>query len=373
MKYIKLSTVVLGSMLLVSIANADIVHNDDVIIAFSQCVGNDCVNGENFGFDTVRLKENNLRIKFQDTSSSASFPTNDWQLTANDSSNGGANKFSIDDVTGSKTPFTVEAGAPTNALYVDSNGNVGLTTANPVVELHIVDGNSPTIRLEQDGSSGFTPQTWDVAGNEANFFIRDATNGSQLPFRIKPGADSGSLFIAADNDVGVGTESPDAQLDILSNEIAALKVANSTGGVNIQMDSGDTGNFWNITAQADAAGGFLINNNDGPGSVEFSMDTDGNVTIEGQLVTAANTYPDYVFRDGYELMGLDDLESFIDQNGHLPKVPSEDEFNARGRKINVSSMQMLQLEKIEELTLYMLSQQKTIDELQNRLAELETK
>ena len=138
---------------------------DDLIVDGSMCVGLDCVNGESFGFDTIRLKENNLRIKFQDTSSSASFPTNDWQLTANDSSNGGANKFSIDDIDGGRTPFTVEAGAPSHSLYVDDGGRIGLGTSTPVVEMHVVNGDSPTMRLEQNGSSGFTPQTWDVAGN----------------------------------------------------------------------------------------------------------------------------------------------------------------------------------------------------------------
>ncbi len=146
----------------------DQVFLDDLIVDGSACVGQDCANGESFGFDTLRLKENNLRIKFDDTSSSSSFPNNDWQLTANDSANGGANKFSIDDITHGKTPFTVGANAPSNALYLEgSTGDVGLGTATPVVELHVVDGDSPTLRLEQDGSSGFTPQTWDVAGNEA--------------------------------------------------------------------------------------------------------------------------------------------------------------------------------------------------------------
>jgi len=70
-------------------AAADHVIMDDCIIDGSMCVGNDCVNGEAFGFDTIRLKENNLRIKFQDTSVAAGFPTQDWQLTANASGNGG--------------------------------------------------------------------------------------------------------------------------------------------------------------------------------------------------------------------------------------------------------------------------------------------
>ena len=187
---------------------------DDLIVDGSICAGFDCVNGESFGFDTLRLKENNLRIRAQDTSNSSSFPTNDWQITFNDSSNGGANKFSIDDIDGGRTPFTIEASAPSHALYVDDGGRIGLGTATPVVEMHIVNGDSPTVRLEQNGSSGFTPQTWDMAGNETNFFIRDATNGSTLPFRIRPGAPSSSIDVAATGYVGLGTTSPDAQLDV---------------------------------------------------------------------------------------------------------------------------------------------------------------
>ncbi len=111
----------------------DQVINDDLIVDGSACVGSDCVNGESFGFDTLRLKENNLRIKFQDTSNSASFPSTDWQITANDSANGGANKFSIDDIDAGRTPFTIEASAPSHSLYVDDAGRIGLGTSTPVV------------------------------------------------------------------------------------------------------------------------------------------------------------------------------------------------------------------------------------------------
>ena len=82
-----------------SMSEDDQVFNDDVVVVGSICVGQDCVNGENFGFDTGRYKENNLRIHFDDTSSSASFPSNDWRISINDSSNGGANYFAIEDAT----------------------------------------------------------------------------------------------------------------------------------------------------------------------------------------------------------------------------------------------------------------------------------
>ena len=174
----------------------DQVIADDLIVQGSACVGLDCVNNESFGFDTIRLKENNTRIKFEDTSTSTGFPSTDWQLTANDSASGGANKFSIEDITGAKVPFTITGNAPTNSIFVDSTGRVGLRTSTPVLDVHVNTSNTPAHRLEQNSSGGFTAQTWDIAGNEANFFVRDVTGGSRLPFRIRPGAPTSSIDIS---------------------------------------------------------------------------------------------------------------------------------------------------------------------------------
>ncbi len=192
----------------------DIVQADDVIIQGSLCVGLDCVVNESFGFDTIRLKENNTRIKFQDTSTSVGFPTHDWQLTANDSASGGAEKFSIEDITAATVPFTVTGSAPTNSIFVDSTGRLGLRTATPVLDIHVATSNTPAMRLEQNSSGGFTAQTWDIAGNEANFFVRDVTGGSRLPLRIRPGAPTSSIDVAASGKVGMGTASPASNLHV---------------------------------------------------------------------------------------------------------------------------------------------------------------
>lgn len=210
----------ISTLLIPVSAFAEQVIATDLIVQGSLCVGMDCVGGESFGFDTIRLKENNLRVKFDDTSV-GNFPANDWQLTANESASGGANKFSIDDITGGRTPFTILAGAPTNSLFVNASGQVGLGSSTPTVHFHVFKGDSPTIRLEQNGSGGFTPQGWDIVGNEANFFVRDVTNGSKLPFRIRPGAPTSSIDISAAGLVGIGTPTPASRLHLIAPAVAS--------------------------------------------------------------------------------------------------------------------------------------------------------
>jgi hypothetical protein len=232
----------------------DVVTADDAIIQGSACIGLDCVNNESFGFDTIRLKENNTRIKFDDTSSSTGFANHDWQLTANDSASGGANKFSIEDITAATVPVTITGSAPTNSIFVDSTGRLGLRTATPVLDIHVATSNTPAMRLEQNSSGGFTAQTWDVAGNEANFFVRDVTGGSRLPFRIRPGAPTSSIDISASGNVGVGTASPSERLHALntadSQTVSMVENAsNGTSAAAILRSKSDTAQV-HLTAQS---------------------------------------------------------------------------------------------------------------------------
>jgi hypothetical protein len=226
----------------------DVLHYDDVIITGSLCVGFDCQDGENFGFDTIILKEHNLRILFNDTSYTASYPTNSWRITINDSTNGGASYFSVDDVDDGTSIFKIEAGAPSNSLYVEDYGRIGLGTSTPVVELHIKDSDTPTVRLEQDSSGGWTAQTYDVAGNESNFFIRDATNGSKLPFRIQPSAPSSTLCLKSNGYIGFGTWSPGWPLELeTTGENAAFVCDRTDGATNFISATGSYGQFGTVS------------------------------------------------------------------------------------------------------------------------------
>ena len=362
----------------------DFVIADDLIVDGSACIGFDCVNGESFGFDTIRLKENNLRIKFDDTSTAASYPRTDWQLRANASANGGASEFAIDDITSGRTPFAVEANAPSRALHVDDGGRIGLGTSTPVADIHAVDGDTPTLRLEQNGSSGFAPQTWDVAGNETSFFVRDASNGSTLPFRIRPGAPSQALVIDEDGEIGVGILSADASVHIrttddsgqllvedtgASGNLDAIRIENNNKVTIVTVAGSDRWDFSND-------GNFNISKS-GTGVNEFSLNDSGTLTIRGSLIAQGgdgttdpgDTFPDYVFAPEYELMSLEDLESFVTQNRHLPNVPSASDISAAGG-INMTELQLRMLEKVEELTLYTLSQERTIQSQNETIREL---
>ena len=221
----------------------DFVIADDLIVQGSACVGLDCVDGENFGFDTIRMKENNTRLQYDDTSTSAGFATNNWQIRANSSASGGGSFLAFVDqgATGNSETgtlvFQVDAGAPANSLRVSSGGNVGIGTATPVLDVHANTTDTPAIRLEQNNSGGFTAQTWDIGANEANFFVRDVTSGSRLPFRIRPGAPTSSVDISASGNVGINTGSPTrARL-----EINQASLFNASGGLEINAAGIDTG------------------------------------------------------------------------------------------------------------------------------------
>jgi hypothetical protein len=272
----------------------DQVIPDDLIVQGSVCAGLDCVNNENFGFDTIRVKENNTRIQFDDTSTSAGFATNNWQIRANSSASGGASFLAFVDQGGTGNSetgtivFEVDAGAPANSLKVSSGGNVGIGTATPVLDVHANTTDTPAIRLEQNNSGGFTAQTWDIAGNEANFFVRDVTSGSRLPFRIRPGAPTSSVDIAASGNVGIGTASPNLRAEVFG--VVGLPVNSGTtptgiarfsqaGGVGV-LDlgfGGASGAGWlQATSSANLATNFqlLLNPNGGNVGIGTTAPTD---------------------------------------------------------------------------------------------------
>lgn len=147
-------------------ASAQTVITDNLIVQAKECVGIDCVSSESFGFDVVKLKHNNTRLLFDDTSTTAGFPATDWRLTANDTFSGGVNRFSLEDVTAATVPVTVRGGAPSNSLFISNLGRVGLGTSSPDAHLDVEASASPEIRLTDTGAN-----TWRLLNDSAGFGV----------------------------------------------------------------------------------------------------------------------------------------------------------------------------------------------------------
>lgn len=345
----------------------------DAIVYNSICVGFDCPTNPSFGADTIRLQENNLRIHFDDTSTAASFPNRDWRIVANDQANGGADKFTIQDASANRNVFTIEGAAPSNSLYVDDGGRVGMGTSTPVLEIHAVDGDTPALRLEQDGSSGFQPQTWDVAGNETSFFVRDATNGSTLPFRIFPGESSNSLVIRNDG-VGVGTLSPSEALHVVGTDDPKVLIedtsnnANDKPGFTLRSPAAASSGDWRF--EVANTGNFQIDfvPSTGP-EILVSDSTTGNstVTINGDLmVNGLCTGCDAVFQPDFELESIEEHAAIMWEQSHLPAVGPTPE--GKG-PINVFEKTTGILQELEKAHIYIDQLNSTIQDLRAELNE----
>lgn len=101
----------------------------------------------------------------------------------------------------------------------------------------------------------------------------------------------------------------------------------------------------------------------------YSLSVNGKIACEEVLVEDMINWPDYVFAEDYKLMSLAELEKSIEQNNHLPGLPSAAEIEENG--LSLGDMQKRMIEKIEELTLYTIEQGKMISELQQKMEALE--
>ena len=133
--------------------------------------------------------------------------------------------------------------------------------------------------------------------------------------------------------------------------------------LKITSDMGDI-IFFNRVTQNIGIGTNTLNNPNG-----YKLAVNGKIGAKEIIVeNTSATWPDYVFEKDYPLASLEEVEHFVQSNKHLPEVPSAMEVKEAG--LNIGDMNAILLKKIEELTLYLIEQNKKINLLQEEIAEL---
>jgi len=210
-----------------------------------------------------------------------------------------------------------------------------------------------------------------------------------------------AITVTPSLNVGIGTNFPYQKLhvvdgNILISKTAAPRAPGSTNGsllfgsdMNSQCNYGEWGieyvndpdpqagfglNFWKPW---DCVGGFnhalfLHDNGNigiGTNNPQSKLAVDGTICAREVRVSLSGSpcWPDYVFDKDYKLMSLSELEQYITTNKHLPDVPSAQEVEENG--IQLGEMQGKLLQKIEELTLYIIALEKRLAEIENKKGE----
>lgn len=211
-----------------------------------------------------------------------------------------------------------------NNIYNTNTGFVGIGTSTPNLILDVFqNGTEPKISITNNGGSGGAAfRMYDVTSNTdwrfksagtGTFKIRDNTNALDVLVLEKGTGTLNSIYVKANGNVGLGTTNPLAKLSV-----------NGTATFN--------------------------------GKVKCT---------EVEVLLAA--WPDFVFKSDYDLMPLNEVEAFINTNKHLPGVPSETDVIQKGN--NLGEMDAVLLQKIEELTLYVIELKKETEQLKKQIAK----
>ena len=225
------------------------------------------------------------------------------------------------------------------------NGNIGIGTNTPaaLLDLQKSYGNDVGIKLSQPGLS-----IWDIKNT--------ASTGL---FTI--GAGGGAYFniVHQTGNVGIGTANPIGKLDVNGPVSLKGKPILDSDGTCSYFKSNAASYFENngtVSAIITSSGNFGIGTTD----PKNKLSVNGTIWAKEVKVSLTDA-ADWVFEKSYKLKPLAEVEKYINENKHLPEVPSAEEF--RQNDMNVSEMSNKLLQKVEELTLYAIEQNKEIERL----------
>ncbi len=277
---------------------------------------------------------------------------------------------------------------------VPSSAPNGTTFSNPAFTL---------LRTGNLGIGTSTPKSYsnirylslDGVGGSAVTFYRNGTENGEIHNSNGGGltyTNSYGHYFTGSN-VGIGTTTPNTLLEVKGGATGRqLQLTGTNGGIGMLfVDAANAGFYnWQIASQYYVADGLTIVPSSSPNSTTFSQPVvtilrTGNfgigttnptekLTVNGtikakEVSVVPSGWSDYVFDKEYQLRSLFSLEQFIQQNKHLPDVPSAEEVEKKG--IKVGDTQALLLKKIEELTLYIIEQNKESQQQKEKILALE--
>lgn len=259
----------------------------------------------------------------------------------------------------------------TERMRVKGNGNVGIGTNNPAGKMEIRastgDGLYVTTALQSvrvtTGAGGALIGT---ASNNSTNLIANNTIGASL----RP-----------DGNFGIGVTNPTYKLDVFgrmrlrhNGETSGIWFNNSTNTLSSFIGQ-FTDNLWGIFGNAWQ---FALNRTDGTvylgssnledenlnNAAGYKLRVFGKIIGEEVRVQLKTAWPDYVFEKNYHKLSLNELEKFVNENKHLPNIPSAKEIEKDGQ--HLGEVQIKLLEKVEELTLYVIELKKEIEAIKKK-------
>lgn len=246
-------------------------------------------------------------------------------------------------------------GSSMNAQNTVIEGKLGIGTDTPDQQLTVSSADSATIRLERSGAGRWDVELVNVGGSIEVRGGGDKT-GTELTSHLVFAPYFRDASAIEDGMILIGHNSGE-NLAIDNNEI----LARNNGSLSTLFLQRDGGNI----VMSDVAGAVSI------GTTKIAsgylLNVDGKVACEEVLVELDGDWPDYVFQSSYQLPSLTEVKSHIDTQGHLIGVPSAQEIEDSG--ISLGNMNKILLEKIEELTLYILDQDDKIKKLEKGLSD----
>ncbi len=262
-----------------------------------------------------------------------------------------------------------------NDLVLQLNGgNVGIGSNNPMNKLEI--GTNP---------QGFTGNDLVVSNSNGSFAINNNQSDTYLysnrDISIRAGGQIG-IYAKSNGSIAIGSSNPDPsyKLDVYGN-VGLREVTYFYGTAYAFEPSTQQYLHFKTTGGKGYVG--MNSSNDiilqaNGGNVGIGTAPDAALTVKGDIHTREVTVdlngavaPDYVFERDYDLKSLEETEAYIKSNKHLPDVPSAAEMEENG--IQLKAMNLMLLQKVEELTLHLIEQNKIIKSQNDRISALENK